>query len=245
MRPSYYRRRNAFFSSPGRIIAALALLLALVLIIIRLFAPGAFFALTAPLFKAGIVFTPLREQDIRLRADRILENENAALREEVRDLMRLIGAEQSAREGVVAAVLARPPLAPYDTLIIEAGTERGVREGFLVFAEGGIPIGTVHAADARYAQVSLYSTAGRTNEGWAGDERVPITLIGGGAGAFLAEVPLDASIFEGAFVYLPPGGIPVGKVVRVDADASSPSATLRIAPLVNVFSLTDVFVALP
>lgn len=245
MKQSYYRRRNAFFSSPGRITAVIALLAVVILIGIRLLAPGVFFALFSPLFSLGNAVQVVDEDTLRLRADRALINENIALSERVKDLMRLVGDEEGERSGSVASVVARPPMTPYDTLLIDGGNREGVVSGVLVSAEGGVPIGTVETVGANYAQVSLFSTSGRETEGWVGDERTPVTLVGEGAGAFTAEVPRDAGVTEGAFVYLPPGARPVGKVARVDADPSSPSATLRIEPLVNIFSLTLVLIELP
>jgi hypothetical protein len=68
---------------------------------------------------------------------------------------------------------------------------------------------------------------------------MPIALEGAGAGAFRATVPREAGLAAGEMVYLPgPGAIPVGTVVRVDADPSSPRATIHIRPHTSPFSIT-------
>lgn len=246
MKTSYYRRRNVFFSSPTRIVAAGAFVLIVLGFILRLLVPSFFFSITEPLFSIGNTFSAPTEEAQQIQADRALLNENIALAEQVKDLMRLVGDEASVRSGIVAGVSARPPLAPYDTLIVGRGAEQGVTYGSLVSAEGGVLVGTIEMVGANHAQVALFSTGGRVTEGWVGDERVPISLTGEGGGAFTATTARDAGITEGALVYLPgPGARPVGSVVRVDADPSSPEATLRIKPMVNIFSLTLVLIETP
>lgn len=248
MKQSYYRRRSAFFSSPGRVAAVLAAFVALVLILLRFVAPSAFFALASPLFNIGnsISGSVKSDETAKVQADRALMNENIALSEQLREVMKLVGDESARRTGIVAGVVARPPLAPYDTLLIGKGQADGVSAGMLVSAEGGVPIGIVDMAAEHHAQVSLFSSAGRESDGWAGEDKLPVTLTGEGGGAFITKVPRDADIPVGAFAYLPgPGSRPVGRVERVDADPSSPSATLRIAPLANIFSITVVLIENP
>jgi cell shape-determining protein MreC len=171
---------------------------------------------------------------------RALANENAALVARLAD----IGAPaDDEAESIRAGVIARPPLAPYDMLIIGAGAMDGVELGALVTAEGGVPVGSVSSVAAHTAQVSLFSSPGRSTEGWAGETRIPLTLFGKGSGAFAAEVPRDAGIIIGDQVFVPgPGALPVGRVKEVETGPSSPSATIRIEPLANVFSITFVAV---
>ncbi len=218
------------------------------LLLARVVFPSFFFSVTAPLFAFGnaVVSSGRSAEDARASADTALMNENAQLQERINDLTRLLGTSALSRTGIVAGVIARPPLAPYDTLLIGAGTQHGVSPGMLVSGEGGVPLGSIETTTGAPAQVSLFSTAGRSTEGWVGDQRLPVTLVGEGSGAFMAEVPRDAVISVGDFIYLPgPGARSAGRVERVDLDPSSSSATLRIAPLVNIFSLTLVLVEQP
>jgi len=249
MKTSYFRRRSAFFSSSGRLVAAIAVVALVLVIGIRVIWPGSFFALAAPLFAFGNLIASVSEnpEADTVRADRALTNENAALRSRITDLEQLLGTVPGESSGIVAGVIARPPMAPYDSLIIGAGQDAGVAFGMLVSADGGVPIGTVETVTRGHAQVALFSTAGRVTDGWIGEERLPISIQGLGAGAFTADIPRDADVGEGALVYVPgPGARPIGRVIRVDADPSSPSATVRIEPLANIFSLPLVLIeALP
>jgi len=218
------------------------------LFLIRSFWPSLFFSLTSPLFSIGnaVSSSLVSEEELRLIADRILLNENTSLREEVKELKKLLGSEDVSSNAVIAGVIARPPLTPYDVVLVGVGSDDGVSPGVLVSAQGGVPIGVVETAAMHHARIALFSSAGRKTEGWTGEEKIPVTLEGEGAGAFIAEVPRDAEISEGSLIYVPgPGSRPIGKVVRIDADASSPVATLRIEPLVNIFSVTQVRIELP
>jgi len=94
-------------------------------------------------------------------------------------------------------------------------------------------------AEEGSAQVSLYSAAGRSTLGWAGEARIPIELLGVGSGAFRASVAKDSGIAIGDLVYVPgPGALPIGTVVRIDTDPSSPTGILFVKPLASPFSLT-------
>lgn len=248
MKPSYYRRRSAFLSSPGRVAVAIAVVVGVLILGTRLIVPSAFFSLTAPVFAFGnsIAGVGMTVEDVRAHANVILTNENTQLKERIADLTRLLGDEPSGSKGLVAGVIARPPLAPYDTLLVGAGSRDGVAFGMMVSGEGGVPLGTIETVANAHAQVSLFSTAGRVTDGWVGEDRLPLTLTGEGAGAFIAEVPRDASIAVGALVFVPgPGARAVGQVERIDSDPSSSFATLRIRPLANVFSLSLVLIEEP
>ena len=75
-------------------------------------------------------------------------------------------------------------------------------------------------------------------DGWVGQEKIPLTLIGGGGGTLGATAPRSAPIREGDSVFLPgPGALPIGSVVRIDSDPASPSVALRIQNAVNLFSV--------
>jgi cell shape-determining protein MreC len=144
---------------------------------------------------------------------------------------------------VLAGVMTRPPVSPYDVLIVDQGMGAGIAVGNHAFGPGGVPVGIVTSADARSARVTHYTHTGNVTEGWAGAVRVPMKLLGTGAGGLDAEIPGNAGVAVGDQVFVPgPGALPIGTVVEVVSDPSSPSVVLRIRPLVNPFSLTWVTV---
>lgn len=245
-------RSRSLFDSPGRVASAALIVVALVLLMLRLFAPSTLYALARPLWSAGARFigsagsSPLenhaalvQERDRLEAANAALVAENAALNAQAHDFQALLGDRQGPPKEIVAGVLAGPPVAPYDVLIVDQGKLDGVLEGAPAFGQGGTPIGRVGVVEAHTARIALYSAPGTLTDGWLGDNRVPVTLKGAGAGAYAATIAKDAGAAQGQSVYLGgPGALPLGTVVRVDSDPSSPTETLHIRPYANPFSLT-------
>ncbi len=252
MKMQYSRRRNAFLSGSSWPIAAVLGALVVLFFILRMVAPDVMAMLATPFWKSGEAISKstaavtlpfantakLREERDRLLAENAaLVHQNAALTAQARDT-------QGLGAGIPAGVLVRPPVSPYDALVVGAGGAQGVRADAFVFAPGGVPVGVVETVSANTSRIILYSTPGRITEGWVGEARIPISLEGKGSGAFAATLPRESGIEPGAVVYLPgPGALPAGTVVRVDADPSSPRTTVHIQPMVNPFSLTWVTIA--
>ena len=168
-----------------------------------------------------------------------LQHENISLKGALTD----VGVLERADGDIIAGVLARPPLTPYDVLIVNRGTRDGVAPGLLVYAKGGVPVGTVADADQNSARVALFSSSDRTTDAWVGEDRIPATLSGEGAGAFFSLVPRESEIGAGDLVYLSGGGArAIGTVSEVQSEASSPEARLFIRPFVSPFSITWVVI---
>lgn len=259
-RPFSPRRRysNGFVPGSGSFTGAVVILVIVILMAIRLALPGVWHSITVPLWKAGQSLsshlpgggtvesraTLKKERDTYAAQVAALSNQNAALSAKVSGLTKLLGTRTEPAPGIVASVLARPPVAPYDVLIIDQGVEDGVALGALVTGNGGTPIGTIGQADATQSRVTLFSTHGIQTAGWAGDSRIPVTLTGAGAGAFTASVPKAAGVKEGDGVYIASSGAyPVGTVVKIEVDPSSPTVSLDVRPYANPFSLDWVTVA--
>lgn len=236
-------------------------LVVILLLLIRTFAPGAFALLTAPVWSVGNSLdttaggffagfenkAKLSEQNVALEQQvQTLAAENLTLSARAQDLAKLLGGTSGVNNEITVGVLARPPESPYDTLTIAAGAADGITQGALVYAASSTPIGTIQNVTANTSQVSLFSTTGRSTSGWLGTERFPVTLVGEGAGAFTATIPASTTVAVGDTVYVPgPGALPIGTVVKLGADPSSPTETIFIQPLVNLFSITWVEVARP
>lgn len=244
--PLLRRRRAALLSVVG--VPGVLLGVALVLIILlRIFFPGVFFMMVSPVFTLGTslshaVGSFMPSDSVQLREERdALLRDNEALR--ARLALEESGEEPvSHEEGTVAQVVARPPLSPYDSLIVLPEDPSRVRPGAFVSADG-VLAGVVADTPGVYARIILFSEPGRSTQGWVGEARIPITLEGKGAGAFSATVPRDAGVLVGDSVYVPgPGAHTIGVVRWLVEDASSPEATVVIRPFVNPFSLTSVVI---
>jgi cell shape-determining protein MreC len=256
-----YRQQNAYRTTIFW--GGLSVVVVLVLLLVRIALPGVFVSLTTPLAGSGTsmaagvgnVFSgfnskqKLASENSSLTEQNLeLTNENTVLSARTQDLTKLLGGTSSTGLGtgdeLLAGVLARPPESPYDTLTISSGSADGVTLNATVFAQGGIPIGSIKHVYTHSAQASLYSTPGRSTDGWVGEDRTPLTITGAGSGAFTSSIPKTSSVIVGDSVYVPgPGAVPIGTVIRIDSDPASPTVTLQIQPLVNLFTVTWVDVS--
>ena len=239
---------------------------AVLFLLLKVFVPSVIVAMAEPFWKEGNSLeasvgsvssefgnsSKLAEENSQLAQQvATLQNENSVLTARSQDLTKLLGGTTqegntsgSTGTNILAGVLARPPLSPYDTLVVGEGSKDAVVVGAQVFATGGIPIGTVQSTSAHTATIALLSMSGRTTNAWIGENRIPLTLVGMGAGAFTATLPKAAAVTVGDSVYVPgPGAVPVGTISQVETDPSSPSVTLSIQPFVNIFSVTWVEIA--
>ncbi len=258
MKKQFSRRHSALSESRAFSFGALALAVGVVVVLLRLVAPGVFVAVTAPMLSvstrlnasvadaaSGFVNTQAltRERDALVAENADLTRENTALTARVQDLTSLIGSATATTpvRGIAATVRMRPPESPYDTLVIDAGSADTVSAGDRVLAQGGVPLGTVVSVAAHTSRVQLFSAPTATTTAWVGPTREPIVLEGAGAGTFTAQVPKQTTITLGEAVFVPGAGIqPIGTVVHIDADPSAVMAALEIQPTVNPFSLTMV-----
>jgi cell shape-determining protein MreC len=228
---------------------AIALSAALLFLLVRLLAPNLFWTAFAPAFRASDTFArashtllsnfgnvaSLTLQNEKLSGDNAtLAVENESLRQKLESVSGLVPDMKS----IVAGVVARPPESPYDALVLAAGSGDGVALGMEVFGAGDVPLGTVSSVFSHFSRVTLFSSPGASVLGSVGEKHLPIIVEGEGAGAIGGSVSRAANIVVGDVVSVPgPGSLPIGTVARVDSDPSSPSVTLRITPMVSIFSV--------
>ncbi len=254
MKKQSFRRhsfeRVSFISPNVRSFGVVVLAIVLLLGLIRLIFPGVFTAIATPLWGMGSSISngvggftssfgntrKLAEERDRLTEENaVLTTELAASRAELEDLGKVVG---NSSEELLVGVLAGPPVAPYDVLILAAGAKDGIHEGLFVYGHAGIPIGTIREVAESTSRAALFSEAGRENHGWAGEDRTPVVLKGIGGGSFSMTASKDSGLLVGQEIYLPgPGAIPVGIISKIDSDPSSPDARVHVFPYTNPFSL--------
>lgn len=260
MKKRFSRRHNSFVGAYPWVGPALISLVALVLVtgLFRFLLPGALVAVSKPFWSAGTSLSAgvgnvgsFFTDKTKLANERdALAAENAALKAEsgtsaarIKDLERLLGDRTEAGAGILAGVLARPPVSPYDVLVIDQGSDAGIKEGSRVQGPGGMPLGVIESVTTSSARVLLYSAPANETESWIGEARIPVTVIGEGAGSLSAEVAREAGVNVGDLVYMMgPGARAVGTVIEVGNDPSSPRSRVDIRPLQNPFSITWVTV---
>jgi cell shape-determining protein MreC len=226
---------------------------------VRLVLPDAFTMFASPLWRTGaqgaaslgvadgfLIRTQdaLRERDTLRAENQKLQEENTILVARSQDLQRVLGSRTSPAPGVVAGVLARPPVSPYDVLVLDQGSEDRVLVGAMVYGAGGTPLGTIASTGAHSSRALFYSAPGRETLAWVGSMRTPLTLAGQGSGAFYALISREAKVSVGDEVYVSgPGALPVGTVSSIDTDPAASKVKIHIRPLTNPFSITWVTIS--
>ena len=165
----------------------------------------------------------------------LLENENAALKEE-------LNREPHSR-GILAHVLTVPNRSFYDTFVIDAGSVEGIREGQQVYAFDVVALGSVTSVADHSAVVTLFSAAGKETSGTAVDTDVAVTLIGRGAGEYEVRMPRDVHFEIGSAIALQsvyPATL--AQVEKIMTDPRDPFQRLLAKVPVNLTALKWVIV---
>ncbi|MBU2220496.1 rod shape-determining protein MreC [Patescibacteria group bacterium] len=255
MKTQFSRKRNSLIGNSWIGPASLSVVgIALLFLILRTVAPGAIAALSTPFWKTGSALSAnvhtagtffgnaahlAKERDRLLAENATLRTEQIGLQAKVQDLTKLVGSRTEFADEILATVLVRPPVSPYDTFVLDQGSNAGVAPSMRVLGPSGVPLGTVESVTKNSSRVLLYSAPGRETASWVGEERLALILVGRGSGAFTATAAREAGVIEGDFVYI--GGAsfaPIGVVVSVANDPSSPRSEIGIRPYLNPFSTT-------
>lgn len=121
--------------------------------------------------------------------------------EENAELRSLLNASSSPR--IVAGVISRPPQTPYDTLIIDQGTDDGIVEDAPVYYGAGRAIGYIHHAFTKTALVTLFSSPGVETTVYIYGPNMFTTAYGEGGGVIRLSVPQGIVLEKGNTVILP------------------------------------------
>ncbi|OGZ07948.1 MAG: hypothetical protein A3C93_06435 [Candidatus Lloydbacteria bacterium RIFCSPHIGHO2_02_FULL_54_17] len=124
------------------------------------------------------------------------------LRGENEDLKGALGRTEK-RDILLARVIAAPGRSPYDTLVVDVGSDHGVLAGMKVLFDGDFVIGTVDRVAAGSAVVTLFSSHGTELPVTVGTSSVPATMTGEGGGNFRITLPRGVSVFRGDLVEIP------------------------------------------
>lgn len=171
------------------------------------------------------------EQDALLAGYEMMREENQALKV-------LLGrGEEEGR--ILAALLVSPPHAPYDSFVLDAGTEDGAAVGDDVLF-GRTVLGRIAAVSRRAATGQLFSSPGVTTSVviWRDGRALPAEAKGEGNGSFRIVVPKETGVTVGDRVVMP--GInpsQFGEVAAVLSDETDSFATALVRNPVNAWSL--------
>lgn len=160
---------------------------------------------------------------------RIVKSEN--------EILKGIAYRHSTTTRVIAGVLRTPDQSPYDTIIIDAGTDQAVVKGDLVYAKQEIPIGAIEFVYRNSALVKLYSTPGETYDVYLGYDKIAGRATGRGGGNFEVILPHGAKVLKGDTVTLP--GIQSSPFGEVESLAETEGGTFIRVLFKNPFSFDE------
>lgn len=224
-----------------------ALLLAIVIGAVALWRTGAEAALWrvfGPVLSVRNSFgaSTIERLQAELAATKAHVEDTALLRAENESLKRMLGRE-TVSPRVLAAVIARPPFSPYDTLMLDVGSAEGVFEGALVSAGGGVVIGRTSQVEEHTARAVLFSAPGEVHQALVmlsakGGSVVPVSLSGQGSGSFKAEVPSGTVVSVGDSVVLPSiGSLFTARIEALEESRGESFITLYLRMPVNAQEL--------
>lgn len=186
----------------------------------------------------------------------LLENENSALKAELSRLQALAldrnllsekvaSLEESlGRPGsdnrVAADVVAGPRHSPYDTLVIDAGTEQGISVGNMVVYAGSGVVGEIVEVSGSTAKVKIYSSSGVETSVAIGEKHIPVTAVGRGMGNFEARVPQDSIVLVGDTVTSIKGSLILGNVALVEENTAKPFKSVFFRVPFNITEMQSV-----
>ncbi len=131
-----------------------------------------------------------------------ISNYNSILDENLK-MKEILGRKNPKVNLILAVILSKPNQSPYDTLIIDVGTNDGISVGQRVFALGNVPIGRIAEVYTNSAKVILYSNPGEQTEVVISGSGTFMQIVGRGGGNFEMILPRDFVLQNGTEVDLP------------------------------------------
>ncbi len=115
-------------------------------------------------------------------------------------LSRIVPAATSSRVVATARVISKPSFSPYDTVIIEGGTDNGIRIGDYVLADDVTLLGMVVEAYGQTSIVDLLSSPDEETKVLIGDKSIQAVATGKGSGDFELKLPRNVDVNNGDVV---------------------------------------------
>ncbi|MES2087495.1 MAG: rod shape-determining protein MreC [Patescibacteria group bacterium] len=112
------------------------------------------------------------------------------------DTLKTLLGRTNGEKSVLASVLSRPGHTAYDSFVVDAGKNDGVKKGDLVLVQD-FAIGTVEEVFNRYAKISLFSSFGESVLVRVGTSGVDTEALGRGAGNFSIKLPKEILVKPG------------------------------------------------
>ena len=234
-----------------------------VLALVAFFCLGYLFFLSKPLHSLGAPIWRLKNYSSEIicnatavvQSKKMLSEENAKLKSELnkinsrllnnklllmenRELKEMWGRRNEDLKFILADVLAKPNLSPYDTLILDIGENYGAQKGDKVLANASVVIGEIEDVYARTAKVKLYSFPNNTLSVAIGFNKIISVAEGKGGGNFEVKLPREISVEKGDVVVLPEMDLFIlGVVEDITTVPENPLQIILFKIPINIFEL--------
>lgn len=159
------------------------------------------------------------------------------LLEENKELKALVGRQDTPIKFILANVLVKPNLSPYDSLVLDVGKEEGVKRGDKVVFNNVI-IGELGEVYPQTAFAYLYSSPERQTNVVIGFNEISGIAQGKGGGNFEMRFPKDVLLVEKDIITLPELDLFVlGAVNKIITSPEDPFQTVLFKFPINIFEL--------
>lgn len=185
------------------------------------------------------------DEELNALKDKNTELENEAiLLESVRkenEELKIILSRPDKKSYILGSIISRPPQSPYDMIVVDAGSDNGVKQGMKAVAYGSILIGHVAEVFPSASKIKLVSYSGEETNLII--ENAKISAIGLGLGGGNIEVKIPSSVkvdsgdkinTEGTSHYL------LGTADKIEADALNPFQKIIFRMPVNLNELQKI-----
>ena len=179
----------------------------------------------------------LKEKNIELENEAVLLESAKKENEELKVLL----SRPDKKNYILGSVISRPPQSPYDIIVIDAGSDNGVKKGMRAVAYASVLIGHVAEVFPAASKIKLVSYSGEETNLFI--ENAKISAIGLGLGGGNIEVKIPSSVkinsgdkinTEGTSHYL------LGTADKIEADALNPFQKIIFRMPVNLNELQKI-----
>ena len=188
----------------------------------------------------------LRQELSRAQADLASLREGRIALEQAEALIQSVGAE--AGTTITATVILRDPAPGRQSVVLNRGSEAGVRVGQPVLGSGATLLGIVTEVNESRSRVRLITDREAAIAALLQSSRTAGSLVGDGDGLRLEFVPLEADVAPGDVVLtsalggLLPPGLLVGRVSSVEAPGQELHQRIEVDPLGDLERIEQVLV---
>ncbi len=188
-----------------------------------------------------------------------LQDENVSIRENIIQLETKIAFSEAIEKENVALktafsaeerqafiltyVISRPPSTPYDMLIIDSGSKKGIKEGMQVSAFGNVLLGYVSDVFADMSKIKLISSFGEETNVIFESSGISAIAIGRGGENLEITLPREIQVNAGErIVSLGKRPMLVGIVEKIEMAEADPLQKIIFRLPVNIQYLNQIFI---